>query len=128
MEHFSNCRHFQQSAAQVRLRLSVRLGVRRGSVHLGGRRWPSELDPHLTPGAFGLCQAPSGKLSAVFAALLLAVSGTAQAGTINARSPSFADVSTAVASAHDGDTVIVPGGTASWTRTLVINKAIRLLG
>ena len=53
---------------------------------------------------------------------------TAQAATINARSPSFADVSTAVASAAKGDTVIVPAGTASWTKTLVINKPITLIG
>ena len=65
---------------------------------------------------------------AILFALFLAVSGTAQAATVNARSPSFADVSTAVASAAKGDTVIVPAGTASWTKTLVINKPIWLVG
>ena len=70
----------------------------------------------------------AGRFGALFAALLLAVSSTAQAATVNARSPSFADVSTAVASAAKGDTVIVPAGTASWTNTLVINKPITLIG
>jgi hypothetical protein len=58
----------------------------------------------------------------------LAVSGAVQAANINARSPLFADVSAAVASATKGDTVIVPAGTASWTKTLVINKPITLIG
>ena len=70
----------------------------------------------------------AGRFGGLFAALLLAVSGAAQAANINARSPSFADVSTAVASAKNGDTVIVPAGTASWTKTLVINKPITLIG
>ena len=47
---------------------------------------------------------------------------------MNALSPSFADVSTAVAAAKNGDTVVVPAGTASWTKTLVINKPIWLVG
>jgi hypothetical protein len=64
----------------------------------------------------------------VLAALFLASSGAAQAATINARSPSFIDVSTAVASAAKGDTVVVPAGSASWTKTLVISKPITLMG
>jgi len=47
-------------------------------------------------------------LSAVLAALLFAASSAAQARMINAASPSLADVRRAVASAVDGDTVIVP--------------------
>jgi hypothetical protein len=70
----------------------------------------------------------AGRFGAFFVALLLAVSGAVQAATINARSPSFADVSTAVASAAKGDTVVVPAGTASWTTTLLINKPITLIG
>src|SRR5947209_6264419 len=68
------------------------------------------------------------KLTTVLAALILTVSGPAQAATINARSPSFVDVSTAVAAAAKGDTVIVPAGSASWTKTLVISKPITLMG
>jgi len=77
---------------------------------------------------FQPCRSVAGRFGALFAALFLAASGTAQAATVNARSPSFFDVSTAVASAANGDTVIVPAGTASWTTTLVINKPIWLVG
>src|SRR5205085_8485786 len=52
----------------------------------------------------------------------------ADAGTIRAKSPAVKDVNSAVASAHDGDTVIVPKGTASWTETLSITKSITLQG
>jgi hypothetical protein len=54
--------------------------------------------------------------------------GHARAATINAASPSLVDVTTAIASAVDGDTVIVPAGTASWTTGLVITKGITLMG
>ena len=67
-------------------------------------------------------------LSWVAASLLLAAPSGAQARIINALSPSLADVSRAIASAVDGDSVAVPAGTASWTSTLVINKGITLIG
>jgi hypothetical protein len=67
-------------------------------------------------------------VKSLFVALLLLASGTAQAKSINALSPSLVDVSTAIASARDGDIVMVPAGTASWTSTLVINKGITLIG
>jgi hypothetical protein len=79
-------------------------------------------------GPAGRYRLPGGMLGAVLAALLVAISGAAQAATINARSPSFADVSTAVSAAAQGDTVIVPAGTASWTKTLIINKPLSLVG
>ena len=71
---------------------------------------------------------PASRCMKLILTLLLAAAGVAQGATINARSPSFTDVSTAIASAVKGDTVIVPAGTASWTRTLVINKPITLIG
>jgi hypothetical protein len=46
--------------------------------------------------------------------------------TINAASPSFTDVASAISSASDGDTVIVPAGTATWTNQLTINVGITL--
>src|SRR5256885_15352577 len=58
----------------------------------------------------------------------LIIVSRADAGKIEAKSPAFKDVSSAVASAHDGDTVIVPKGTASWTETLSITKSITLQG
>ena len=68
------------------------------------------------------------KLGLVLAALLFAASGAAQGATINARSSSLADVSSAIIAARDGDIVIIPAGTASWTSTLVIAKGITLQG
>lgn len=54
--------------------------------------------------------------------------GQVQAATIKAKSVSFEDVSSAVASAKDGDTVTIPAGTASWTSALLITKGITLQG
>jgi hypothetical protein len=64
------------------------------------------------------------------AGVLLTVLSQIQAGaaTINAASPSFADVSTAIALAANGDTVVIPSGTATWTSSLTISKAITLQG
>jgi hypothetical protein len=62
------------------------------------------------------------------AALFFAAFGAAQATMINARSPSLTDVRTAVASAADGDTVILPAGTAVWRSTLTVTKGITLQG
>jgi hypothetical protein len=50
------------------------------------------------------------------------------AAIINAASPSLADVAAAIASASDGDTVVVPPGTASWTSGLTVTKGITLMG
>jgi len=61
-------------------------------------------------------------------ALLMSVSAHARAATITATSASFKDVASAVSSAHDGDVVVVPAGTASWTTTLNIAKGITLEG
>ena len=67
-------------------------------------------------------------LSAVLAVLLFASSSVAQARMINAASPSLTDVRRAVASAADGDTVIIPAGTAAWTSGLTITKGITIQG
>jgi hypothetical protein len=48
--------------------------------------------------------------------------------TINALSPSYSDVSSAVSSASVGDTVIVPAGSATWSSQLLIQKGITLQG
>src|SRR5437870_2153368 len=54
--------------------------------------------------------------------------GPLWAATINAASCSQANVNSAITSAVDGDTVIIPAGTCSWTTTLTITKGISLLG
>ena len=133
MDYLGNYRHFEQAATKFYARLSAHVDAYDGAVHLAGRHSASEFGSPFRPvpnylRPSGLYHLPGGNLSAVFAALLLAVSGTVQAATINARSPSLADVKAAVASAANGDTVIVPAGTASWTSTLVISKPITLIG
>ena len=62
------------------------------------------------------------------AGLLLVLSDAKATGTITASSVDFAEVKAAVAKAHDGDTVVIPAGTATWTKTLPINKNISIIG
>jgi hypothetical protein len=72
---------------------------------------------------------PSCGWTTLAASVFLIVPSKAEAGsTITARTASFVDVSSAVALAHDGDTVIIPAGTASWISKLTINKGITLQG
>jgi hypothetical protein len=60
--------------------------------------------------------------------MLLAMVNPLEAAVINAKSVSLRDVDSAIRSAHEGDTVIVPAGTASWNSTLVLTKGITLQG
>jgi hypothetical protein len=62
----------------------------------------------------------------IFSAVLAV--GPAHAATINAASPALTDVASAIALASDGDTVIIPAGTANWNSTLTITKGITLQG
>jgi len=75
---------------------------------------------------------PALKKICAFAAVSLFVVCAAAAGayadTHTAASASYADVSAAVTAAASGDTVVVPAGTASWSSSLNITKAIKLLG
>ena len=68
---------------------------------------------------------PSNNLA--FAVLVL-FGSEASGATIPAASPSWADVSNAVASASSGDTITVPAGTAAWPGELQITKAISIIG
>jgi hypothetical protein len=61
-------------------------------------------------------------------ATFLTAAGAAKGATVEAKSPALADVKSAIASARDGDTVMVPAGEASWTSPLVITKGITLQG
>jgi hypothetical protein len=67
-------------------------------------------------------------LTALLAALPLVASSAAQSAVINATSPSLTDVTAAIHSAADGDTVTIPKGTAAWTSTVKISKGITLMG
>src|SRR5438067_2013866 len=73
---------------------------------------------------------PTSRVTALVslaATLILTASGLA-ATTINAKSASPSDVAAAITSAADGDTVTIPSGEASWTRTLQIKKGITIQG
>ena len=60
--------------------------------------------------------------------VVMALTGHAEAATVTAKSVSLSDVGSAIRSAREGDTVVVPAGTASWTSTLSIKKGITLQG
>src|SRR6266705_3288178 len=66
----------------------------------------------------------------LMAGLLLSLLGQIEAGAavINAASAAYPDVLAACNLAVDGDTVVVPAGTADWTSTLIITKGITLQG
>ena len=135
MDYLQICRDLGKGATGIQARLwaLALLDTRSGAASRAGRYWlpdpdsPFGLRPNYKT-TFQPCNSVAGRFSGLFAALILAVSGAAQAANINAPSPSFAAVSTAVGAAKNGDTVIVPAGTASWPKTLVINKPITLIG
>jgi hypothetical protein len=61
--------------------------------------------------------------------LLLAVSGSAQAGVINGASVSRSDVAAAIHSAVNGDTVVIPAGVSKWTTGITVSgKSIKIQG
>jgi hypothetical protein len=62
------------------------------------------------------------------AAAVLFLGGLCDAAVITANNPSFSAVSTAVAQASPGDTVMVAAGIAVWTNSLLIGKNIQLIG
>jgi len=143
MSYRGNCRNLGRTAAVIQAQLPVQLPMPCGAAgrpacHLPSdydspfRLWPNDAVPsglYGHPASARRATAPRGrKLSALLAALLFAASGAAQAKSITALSPSFFDVSRAIGSAVDGDTVIIPAGTATWTSQLVLNKAITLQG
>jgi hypothetical protein len=65
---------------------------------------------------------------ALAAIIKLSAVNCVEAAVFNAKSLSFADVSAAVALASNGDAVVLPAGTATWTSTLQIAKGITLQG
>jgi hypothetical protein len=68
------------------------------------------------------------RVAALWPCIFLTLLGRVEATTITAASPSLIDVISAVSSAVDGDTVVIPGGTATWRSGLAITKAITLQG
>jgi hypothetical protein len=51
-----------------------------------------------------------------------------QAHVITAASPSLADVRAAISAANEGDTIIIPAGTATWSSYLSITKSLSIIG
>src|SRR5713226_8536946 len=68
------------------------------------------------------------QVTAIVVGIAMIFCGQADATTVTAKSVSLADVGSAVGSAREGDTVMVPAGTASWTSTLTITKGITIEG
>jgi hypothetical protein len=122
MAYRGYCRDVGAVAAGIQQRFWAQLNGRCDPAGQAGRHRPSGSDslfrsrPNYTV------------LSLVLAALFFAVSSAAQARTINAASPSLADVTTAVNASSDGDTVVIPSGTASWTSNITLTKAITIIG
>jgi hypothetical protein len=67
-------------------------------------------------------------LATLLAAVLLNMVGQAYGAIIHAASASLVDVTSAINLAAEGDTVVVPAGTASWASPLNITKGITLQG
>ena len=138
MGYMGNYRHLGQAVAEIQAGLPVQVRARCGAAGRAGRHWPSASPFRLRPnytvpsGLSGnpasACRATARKVTALLAALLFAASGAVQAKSITALTPSFFDVNNAIGSAVDGDIVIIPAGTASWTSSLAITKAITLKG
>lgn len=74
------------------------------------------------------CPAPVATSVGLVAGIFLTVLGHVEAAIIKAESASLGDVTSAVASASNGDTVVIPAGTVTWTGGLRIKKAITLQG
>ena len=68
------------------------------------------------------------RLLGVGMGLFLTLHSHANAAQFKAASPALNDVATAVAAASDGDTVLVPAGTATWNTTLAVTKGITIQG
>jgi hypothetical protein len=67
-------------------------------------------------------------LYGILSILVLMFCSSLRAGVINARTPSLGDVLTAIQSAADGDTVLIPAGIGTWSSQLTITKNIQLIG
>jgi hypothetical protein len=71
---------------------------------------------------------PFSKPLGLVAGAVLTIVAHTNGATINAASPALVNVASAIAQASDGDTVVVPAGTADWTSLLTITKGITLVG
>jgi hypothetical protein len=63
-----------------------------------------------------------------FGLICVFCASTANAATIRATSCGQSQVATAVSSATDGDTIVIPAGSCTWTTSLNVTKAITIQG
>lgn len=122
MGYFENWMNPRQNATEIQAQARAQLDARKASVSRAARhRLPnsgSPFRPRLNYVA----------LNSFLTVLFFAASDASKAATINAASPSLTNVAKAVASARDGDTVIIPAGTASWTLGITVTKNITIQG
>lgn len=71
---------------------------------------------------------PNFSCSLYLIILLITGAVSSRGSVINALSPALSDVTTAINSAADGDTVVIPAGTAAWTSGVGVSKAIKIVG
>jgi hypothetical protein len=71
---------------------------------------------------------PSLRVATIVMGILVVTLSQGDSATVQAKSVALSDVVSAIRSASEGDTVVVPAGTASWTSTLSIKKGITLQG
>jgi hypothetical protein len=76
----------------------------------------------------GKCFKPVGLFFIFIISLLFLSERAALGATIYASSTSATDVQNAVNTANNGDTVVVPSGSATWSSTVTVNKGINLIG
>jgi hypothetical protein len=67
-------------------------------------------------------------LRITLAGIIMAGGRQLNGAVVQAKSASLGDVESAIGSAQEGDTVMVPAGTANWSSTLLIRKGITLKG
>jgi hypothetical protein len=60
--------------------------------------------------------------------LFLTLCGSARAATVRANTLSLTDVTTAINHTASGDTVMLPGGSATWTGGVTVKKGISIIG
>src|SRR5438034_11182036 len=83
------------------------------------------------PASAGIAFGSSPHCAALAVGMFFTFLGQAEATIakiINAASPFLVDVTTAIAAAVEGDTVIVPAGTVFWSSTLTLTTCITLIG
>ena len=125
-------RHYAIICCGCHIRREQGIGVRRRNLKLSIFLWinyPVLRSQHLKANLRRSTVGPYvTAMVSLATTLIFAPSRLPGATTVNANSASQSDVAAAIASAADGDIITIPGGTASWTRTLRVKKGITIQG